>query len=123
MQDPPAAADILSATITFLRTDALPKMEGRDLFQMRVAINALEMVRRELLLSPAADAAERERLAGLIGQDGELAALNAELCRMIEAGEVSEETPGLLAHLKATALAKIAVDQPTYAAYRRAMED
>ena len=31
-------------------------------------------------------------------------------------------TPGLAGHLRATALEKLAVDQPNYSAYRRAVE-
>ena len=41
------------------------------------------------------------------------------LSRRIAAGELSLQTPGLAAHLWATTLAKVAIDQPTYASYRR----
>jgi hypothetical protein len=37
----------------------------------------------------------------------------------IAAGAVDLNTPGLAEHLWATTLAKLAVDQPTYASYRR----
>jgi hypothetical protein len=47
--------------------------------------------------------------------------LNRELCARIRAGACDLDTPGLGAHLRATALEKLAVDQPSYAAYRQAI--
>ena len=57
----------------------------------------------------------------LLGMDGELVTLNAELSRRIAAGEADLSTPGLAEHLWAVTLAKMAVDQPTYAAYRASL--
>jgi hypothetical protein len=91
---------------------------GATSFQARVAANALEMMRRQLDLAPAEDAAELARLKVLLGTEGSLAELNVELARRIEAGELDLTTPGLSDHLWATTMAKLAVDQPTYAAYR-----
>jgi hypothetical protein len=76
------------------------------------------MMRRQLDLAPTEDAAELERLKLLLGTDGSLAELNVELARRIEAGELDLTTAGLSDHLWATTMAKLAVDQPTYAAYR-----
>ena len=57
------------------------------------------------------------------GSDGPLEAQNRELCRAIRAGEIVLDAPGLLEHLRATTLAKLAVDQPRYSGYRRALEE
>jgi hypothetical protein len=122
MQDQPTPAEILPPIVAFLKGDVLPKLSGRDLFQLRVAINALELIGRELALAPTSDAAELARLTALLGHDGALEALNAELAERIAAGDVTLETPGLAAHLRATAMEKLAVDQPRYAAYQRALE-
>ena len=89
----------------------------------RVAANALEMMKRELDLTPAEDAAEVARLKALLGRDGGLFELNVELSRRIEAGELDLATPGLKEHLWATTLAKLAVDQPTYGGYRAALAE
>lgn len=118
MQDPPSRLEILDAVIAFLRERALPQMSGHPLFEMRVSINALEIVRRELDLAPGTDAAEHERLKGLLGHDGELEALNTELAQKIRAGEIGLATPGLADHLWDVALAKVAIDQPKYAGFR-----
>lgn len=119
MQDPPKPADLLAAVAQFLREAVMPQLSGALAFQARVAANVLDIARREQELAPAADAAERQRLVALLAQEGELAALNQELCRRIRAGEMTLETPGLATHLWEVTLAKLAVDQPGYASYKQ----
>jgi hypothetical protein len=99
-----------------------PATSGHISFNARVCANAIEMSLRQMELDPAAAAAERERLKALLDTDGDLFALNQELCRRIAAGAVDLATPGLKDHLWATTLAKLAVDQPTYAQYRAALQ-
>ena len=121
MQDQPSAIELLQAVRSFLQDQAIPRLEGRAAFHARIAVNALAIVERGLELGPAQSAAERERLETLLGRTGTLDELNRELCRRIRAGEVDLDTAGLLEHLRETTLAKLAVDQPRYAAYRRAV--
>jgi hypothetical protein len=123
MQDNPQPEQILDIAIAHLRDNVLPTLSGRAVFDMRVTISALELVRRSIALTPESDAAERERLAALLGQDGDLEALNRALCERIASGALDLQTPGLAAHLRATALEKLAVDQPNYSAYRRAQQN
>lgn len=120
MQDQPSAIELLRAVRSFIQDQAIPRLEGRAAFHGRIAVNALAIVERGLELGPAQDAAERERLEALLGRSGSLEELNRELCRRIRAGELDLDTPGLLRHLRQTTLAKLAVDQPRYAACRRA---
>jgi hypothetical protein len=119
MQDPPTIAELLDATAAFLREVAVPQLSGHASFHARVAANALEVVKREIELRPAAERDEHSRLTRLLHTDGSLEALNALLSRRIDAGEIGLQTPGLADHLWATTLAKVAIDQPTYASYRR----
>ena len=123
MQDQPTPSEVIGAVALFLKTVVTAETTGATAFQARVAANALEMMRRQLDLAPAEDAAEHERLRTLLGSDGDLTALNVELASRIEAGSCDLATPGLKAHLWATTLAKLAVDQPTYAAYRAALAE
>jgi hypothetical protein len=118
MQDQPTPSEVIGAVAAFLKTVVAAQTTGATSFQARVAANALEMMRRQLDLAPAEDAAELARLKVLLGTEGSLAELNVELARRIEAGELDLTTPGLSDHLWATTMAKLAVDQPTYAAYR-----
>jgi hypothetical protein len=121
MYDKPTAAELVGVVRAFLEEQAMPALEGRVAFHARVAVNALAIVARQLELGPAAEAAERERLAALLGRDASLDEQNRELCRRIRAGELGVDTPGLVSHLRETTLAKLAVDQPRYESYRRAL--
>jgi hypothetical protein len=120
VEDQPSAIELLQAVRSFIRDQAIPRLEGRAAFHARIAVNALAIVERGLELGPAHAASERERLEALLGRSGTLRELNRELCRRIRAGEMDLDTPGLPQHLRQTTLAKLAVDQPRYAAYRRA---
>jgi hypothetical protein len=119
MQDRPGPANLVAATADFLRRDLMPSVDGATAFQLRVAINALDLVVRELHGSGATDAEERTRLITLLGEDGALDDLNRRLCRKLRSGALDLSSPGLADHLWTTTLAKLAVDQPNYAAYKR----
>jgi hypothetical protein len=119
MQDKPDPTDLVVTVAKFLRGELLPTLTGHLEFQLRVSINALELVARQLSLEPAANATEIERLTALLGHGGDLSALNGELCATIAAGRATLDTPGLAEHLWATTMDKLAVDQPAYASYRR----
>jgi hypothetical protein len=119
MHQRPDPLDLLDAVAAFLREQALPQLPGHAAYHARVAANALDIVRRQLQLAPAADAAELQRLQQLLGRDGSLAELNALLCERIASAAIGLHTPGLAEHLWATTLDKLAVDQPGYDSYRR----
>jgi hypothetical protein len=118
MQDRPTPSEVIGAVAAFLKTTVAAQTAGATSFQARVAANALEMMKRELDLAPTEDAAEHERLKALLGIDGSLFDLNVELARRIAAGEIETSSPAFIEHLWATTMAKLAVDQPTYASYR-----
>lgn len=119
MQDKPRPTDLLAAVTHYLRDELLPTLTAHHAFQLRVSCNALDLIARQLAMEPAANAQEVERLTRMLGQDGTLETLNAELARRIADGEATLDTPGLAEHLWATTLEKLAVDQPQYGAYRR----
>jgi hypothetical protein len=123
VQDQPTPSEVIGAVAHFLKTVVAAETTGATAFQARVAANALEMMRRELDLAPAADAAELARLKALLDTDGTLLELNTLLAERIAAGALDLTTPGLADHLWATTLAKLAVDQPTYAAYRATLTE
>lgn len=119
MQDEPTPAELIKAVADFLRNELTPQIGGHSAFQMRVAINALDLVTRQLALESGSDAAEAARLSQLLGRRGSLGELNRVLASKIAAGEADLQTPGLAEHLWQTTMDKLAVDQPNYAAYRR----
>jgi hypothetical protein len=122
MQDEPTPAELTKAVADFLRNDIAPQISGHAAFKLRVAINALDLVTRQLSVQGDSDAAELHGLTMLLGVHGTLAGLNADLAERIAQGDVDLDTPGVKEHLWQTTLAKLAVDQPNYAAYKRELE-
>lgn len=123
MHQRPDPQDLLAAVALFLREQALPQLPAHAAYHARVAANMVDIVRRQLELAPAADAAELQRLRTLLQRDGSLAELNALLCGRIADGAIGLHTPGLATHLWQSTLDKLAVDQPTYESFRRARAD
>jgi hypothetical protein len=119
MQDEPTPIELTRAVADFLRNDITPMISGHNAFKLRVAINILDLVTRQLTLEEGSDAAEADRLAKLLGMQGSLIEQNRALAEKIARGEVDLATMGLSEHLWQTTLAKLAVDQPNYASYKR----
>jgi hypothetical protein len=122
MQDEPIPIELTNAVADFLRNDIAPVISGHNAFKLRVAINMLDLVTRQLTLQQGSDTAEAARLSTLLGMQGALIDLNRALADKIARGEIDLQTPGLSEHLWQTTIDKLAVDQPNYAAYRRELE-
>jgi hypothetical protein len=122
MQDEPTPTELIKAVADFLRNEIAPVIKGHNAFKLRVGINALDLVTRQLALEQASDAAEAARLTQLLGMQGALDDLNRALAARIRSGEVDLQTPGLSDHLWRTTMDKLAVDQPNYASYKRELE-
>ena len=122
MQDEPTPEELIKAVADFLRNDIAPMISGHNAFKLRVSINALDLVMRQLALESRSDAAEVSRLSQLLGKQGSLGELNRVLADRIAKNEVDLQTPGLADHLWQITMDKLAVDQPNYAAYKRELE-
>jgi Domain of unknown function (DUF6285) len=114
MQDRPTAVELLEAVREFLERDVMPATEGRVRFHSRVAVNALGMLERELRLGPELDAAERDRLAALLGHDADLAALTAELAGRIRDGSLDDRREEVVDAVRESVRAKLLVANPDY---------
>ena len=125
-QPRPTAEELLEAVGTFLADEVLPTLEGRLRFHVRVAVNVLETVRRELRDGPIADEVERDGLLRLltgsaeVGRDGRpheeasVEHLSRELASRIRAGTIDVSDPDLLDHLTRTARADVAIANPKW---------
>jgi len=122
MQDEPTPTELTKAVADFLRNEITPMISGHNAFKLRVAINALDLVTRQLALEQGGDVAEAARLTQLLDMQGSLADLNRALADRIARGEADLQTPGLSDHLWQTTMDKLAVDQPNYASYKRELE-
>ncbi len=101
-QGEPSTFEMIGALSDWLEKDVRPKAEGRDRFMAAVALNALGMLQREAADPPAIH--------------------DKALADDLLAGRQTLATPGLLAKLKKTALAKLAADQPKYSALAVAIQ-
>jgi hypothetical protein len=122
MQDEPTPTELIKAVADFLRHEISPAISGHNAFKLRVAINALDLVTRQLALEQGGDSGEAARLTQLLDMQGSLVDLNRVLAERIAKGEVDLQTPGLSDHLWRTTMDKLAVDQPNYASYKRELE-
>ena len=122
MHDQPSVAELVQAVKNFIDETAGPNLSGHAAFHARVASNALSTVLRDLEQRPTAEAAERFRLLDLLNtpEDTPTEALNAMLSEQIQTGQMTPETEGLLAHLKATTIAQVEIDQPRYSGLKTA---
>lgn len=110
------ATDMLETIRTYLETVIVPELEGERRFNLRIACNMLAMVERELALGAAASAAERVRLADLIGADGTLEDMNKRLGRAIRFGEIALDDPRLRDHLRRATTDALAINNPRWLA-------
>lgn len=124
MHDQPSVSELVQAVKTFIDESAAPALTGRAAFHARVASNVLATVLRDLDQRPGADQAERSRLLELLGASGDRSTeeLNRDLCALIQSGDMTPETPGLLAHLKATMIDQVEIDQPRYSGLKAAKD-
>jgi hypothetical protein len=122
MQDRPTPVELINAVTEFLHTDIAPRLSGHDAFKLRVAINALDLVARQISHEAGGNEAERASLSKLLGTSGSLEELNRLLSMRIASGDMGFETPGLTDHLWRATMDKLAIDQPNYASYKRERE-
>ncbi|HUF83655.1 MAG TPA: DUF6285 domain-containing protein [Acidimicrobiia bacterium] len=116
LQDRPTAPELLEAVREHLEGDVMTAdaLSGRARFHARVAANVLGIVERELRLGPGLDAAERERLTALLGHDGEVDELLAELARRIRDGSLDDRHDEVVATVRASVRAKLEVANPKH---------
>ena len=122
MHDGPSPSELIQAVKDFIDSTAAPQLNGHAAFHARVASNALATVLRDLDVRATNEAEEAERLRALLGSDGDLSHLTQQLCHKIQSGELSLNSPGLMKHLKLTAIAQVKVDQPKYSGLKTALE-
>ena len=107
----PDAGELLDATIEFLTDVITPAVPAEHAFHLRVALNALGIVRRELTSGGDDEAAHRGRLATIGFAD------DAELAVALRAGQVPADLmPKVRDCLLADAEARLRVASPRFVA-------
>jgi uncharacterized protein DUF6285 len=113
-QSMPDAPTLLSAAVKYLEEELLPALDGYHRFKTRVTVNVLSTIRRELELRGAQAAAERTRLAAILGHNGEVDALSMELSERIRSGAIDLNDPALRAHLRQSVADALAINNPKW---------
>jgi len=119
MQDEPTPIELTKAVADFLRNDITPMISGHNAFRLRVAVNILDLVTRQLTQEEGRKSKEVERLTSLLGISGSVMELSRVLAERIANGELDLSSSGLAEHLWQTTMDKLAIDQPNYASYKR----
>lgn len=114
MADRPTAAELIVAVREFLERDVMPAIDGRSGFHLRVAVNVLNIVERELTIGEEVDERERGRLSTIVGHDGDLESLRREAATQIRAGALDDRFAEILELLIDTARDSLAVNNPKY---------
>jgi hypothetical protein len=110
----PQAPDLVAVVREFLERDILPGLAGEQWFNLKVALNLLATVERELRQGAACDEAEAARLAALVGAEGTLEERNRRLALAIRDGEFPRDDPDLLDHLRTTLADALAINNPRW---------
>jgi len=110
----PVATDLLDVVRDYLSKEIAPQLPDYHRFQLRIADRLLEIVSRELRHAGAFDGEEAQRLAALLGRDGAITDLNAELCARIRDGRIAIDDPALLAHLRRTTEDALRINTPKW---------
>lgn len=118
----PTAEELSEAVALFQAESATPG-DARHAFLARVADNARATLAREAEHGARLEAEANQRLSALLGEAGDYATLNARLCEALAGGKIGPREPALLAHLRATAIGQIAIDQPTYGGLAALLDD
>ncbi len=132
MQDRPDARELLEGVRVFLEEQVVPVLDGTRQFHARVAANVLAIVGRELVGGDEALRVEWRQLVTLLATPeaaipetgatlfAVVRALNDTLATRIRSGD-ADAGPwrhAVLAHLRATADARLAIANPKYAGSR-----
>ena len=113
----PDDAELLDAIAGLLETQVLAAAPPSVQHQVRVAANLARILERQQALEPAARQAERSRLAAILGHDGELETLRAELDGRIRADDAALDPGRLWDALVATARDDLAMSKPGHDAW------
>jgi len=108
--DPPDPLELLAAVRELLHDEVLEALHGRTRFHVRVAINVLDVIDRELRLGGEHARAHRRRLDQLGVEDDE------DLARAIREGRLDDRYEEVASLVREAVWDKLAVSNPAYVA-------
>jgi Domain of unknown function (DUF6285) len=112
--DRPAARELIEAAAEHLAVRVRPVLDGHAAFEALIAANLLAIALRELDLGPELRAADQRELAELLGREGPLEELEADMAERIRSGELDDRRAELLAVLRSSARRRLRVANSGY---------
>lgn len=113
----PSDAELLDAIAALLEDEVLPAVGPELQHKVRVAANLARILQRQQTLEPAALEKERQDLAALLGHDGGLQELRAELDRRLSQEDGPIDEAAVWEVLVAAARDDLAAVKPGYDAW------
>jgi hypothetical protein len=110
----PNAPTLMKAAIKYLEDELLSELSGYHRFKTRVTINVLATIKRELELRDENVGHERSRLVSLLGREGDIEALNAELCGRIREGTIAVDNRALREHIREALREALTINNPRW---------
>ena len=112
--DRPTARELIETVREFLHDKALPELSGHMAFQVRIAASLLAVAERELDSGAQMNDRTRDRLRVILGREGSLDELEAELVERIRAGDLGPQGADVFRHLWEAAEDKLRIANPKY---------
>lgn len=113
-QSYPDIKTLLTAAIRYMEGELMPTLDGYHRFKVRVTVNVLNTIRRELEMRGDQSKSEHERLVAILGHDGDLETLSRELSNRIRKGEFSLDDERLRAHIKQSLSDALSIANPKW---------
>jgi hypothetical protein len=114
IHDRPTVAELVEAVREFLERDVMTASDTRLAFHARVAANVLSVVERELDAGERQTVEQHRALVALLGHDGPLRELEAELASAIRSGSLDDRRAEVVEHVRGTVRAKLEVANPKH---------
>lgn len=113
----------INKVINYINNKLISNLIGHDRFYAFVARNSLQIIKREINLINNFEEKENIRLENLLKKKGNTRELNKILCERIKTRQIDRKDAELKEHLIKTTMAKLAIDQPNYSGYLKALKD
>ncbi len=110
----PDAKTLLVAATKYMEDELMPTLDGYHRFKVRVTINVLNTIRRELEMREGQAKAEHERLIAILGHEGDVETMSRELANRIRAGDFSLDDERLRTHIKQSLSDALSIANPKW---------
>jgi hypothetical protein len=110
----PDAKTLLVAATKYMENELMPTLDGYHRFKVRVTINVLNTIRRELEMCEGQAEAEHARLVAILGHEGDVETMSRELAERIRAGDFSLDDERLRTHIKQSLSDALSIANPKW---------